>query len=364
MAGSKERRPVTDSTNLELLFPKASAYAIMQCLAKAPRAPYSAFAFTLGEANIEHHNQFCADKGINPGKWATVRRARDWDSSTKLTRARHEAHVDCPGIAAVDVDGSAPIRTLSFDLETFCTDLGNGATRFYDGNDPLAKILCISAVTFNYTDKVIEGRVLALGDASAVAGGEEQLPTSDGTAHFTTTWFLEEKAMIRAFFALIRAYDPDIVTGWNTLGSAKAFDWMFLYKRCKTLDVALLDALKTTGRWGETKFFIDERAVERARARPHRHARTHHARHDAVDEEEQDASRVQPQLRGRELWLRRKGRRVIQPDRQPLAHAQRARQAGCLLRAGQPAGVQAHAVQEPGPDRQVGGAVRHHRVPH
>jgi DNA polymerase zeta len=56
------------------------------------------------------------------------------------------------------------------------------------------------------------------------------------------------------------------VTGWNTLGSAKAFDWMFLYKRCHAL--GLLEALKNTGRWGHTKFCIDEKTggwSERAR---------------------------------------------------------------------------------------------------
>lgn len=268
LAGNKERTALTSAENLQLLFPNAPAEAIRRCLTDAPRAPYDTFAFTLAEANIEHHNQFCADRGVNPGRWVTVRDVKLWEPSCKLTKAQHELHVRVNDVKPADVDGSAPIRVLSFDLETFCTDLGNGATRFYDGNDPRAKILCISAVAFDYTSKQIAGRVFSLGNAA----GAEELRTSNGADAFTVEWFTTETEMIRAFIEHLKRYDPDIVTGWNTVGSAKAFDWMFLYKRCLVLDTgrpgSLLDALKSTGRWGQTKFHVDEKTglwSERAR---------------------------------------------------------------------------------------------------
>jgi DNA polymerase elongation subunit (family B) len=262
MAGSKERKPVTTSTNLRLLFPESSIGDVERCLKKLPRAPYSNFGFVLGEANIEHHNQFCADKDISPGKWIRVVGPSSWDVHQVLTRAQDELHVDPDAVTAVDVAGSAPIRTMAFDLETFCTDLGNGATKFYDGDHAQARILCISAVVFDYCNKEIEGRVFSVGNTR----GSELQPTTDGTAQCRIDWYLEERAMNEAFLQYIIEYDPDIITGWNTLGSVKAFDWMFLYKRCKTL--GLQGALAATSRWGGTKFFIDNDTgqwVERAR---------------------------------------------------------------------------------------------------
>jgi hypothetical protein len=151
---------------------------------------------------------------------------------------------------------------MAFDLETFCTDLGNGSTKFYDGDHAQARILCISAVVFDYCNKEIEGRVFSVGNTC----GSELQPTTDGTAQCRIDWYLGERAMIEAFLEYITEYDPDLITGWNTLGSAKAFDWMFLYKRCNTL--GLQGALAATSRWGSTKFFIDKDTgqwIERAR---------------------------------------------------------------------------------------------------
>lgn len=267
MAGNKTRKPVTTGDNLQLLFPDADPKSIDMCLTNARRASYASFGFTLAEANIEHHNQFCADAGINPGKWVSVAAKSTWAESTAFTSVKKEYHVEASGIAPTDREGSAPIRTLSFDLEVYCKDLGNGATKFYDGDDPQACILCVSSVRFDYADKRIEGCVFALGgDDTPPDVKTEQLRTSDGSAPISVTWCRSEEGVIVAFLRHLKAYDPDLVTGWNTLGSAKAFDWMYLYKRCVAL--GLLDALKSVGRWGRAKFFVDDKTglwSERAR---------------------------------------------------------------------------------------------------
>jgi hypothetical protein len=267
VAGAKDRKAMTTSRNLHMLFPGRNPEHVQQCLLKRSGAPYGAFGFTLGEANIEHHNQFCADAGVSPGKWVSVTAASTWDVRKSFTRANVELHVDARSVSPAAVDGSAPIRTLAFDLETYCTDLGNGATKFYNGDDPQARILCISAVVFNYTDKEIEGRVFAVGggdaeDATAAPRGRvvSWHPTTDNSAELRVEWFATESKMIVAFLAYIGEYDPDVVTGWNTMGSAKSFDWMFLFKRCRTL--RLMDALQSTGRWGSTKFHVDDKTGE------------------------------------------------------------------------------------------------------
>jgi DNA polymerase elongation subunit (family B) len=261
VAGSQTRKPVTTFNKLRRLFPDADTQAIEQCLKKAARAPYSRFGFTLAEANIEHHNQFCADKGINPGKWVRVAAKHAWFESIK------NYYVEVSGIEPTDSEGSAPIRTLAFDLEVHCKDLGHVATKFYDGDDPHACILCVSSVHFNYVDKRIEGCVFALGgDDTPPETPSEQHKTSDGSATIRVHWSRSEKDVILAFLRHLKEYDPDIVTGWNTLGNAKAFDWMYLYKRCVAL--GLLDALKSVGRWGRAKFFVDDNTglwSERAR---------------------------------------------------------------------------------------------------
>lgn len=253
-AGSKTRGAAFSRELLSSLFPGLQDH-ISSCFTKSKGAPYGNFAFTLGEANIEFHNQFCADKSINVGKWVEVLAVPGSVSTPGGVKSDFRMQVQANDVKPIEKDGISPIRTLAFDLEVYCTDLGHGATRFYDADEPEARIICISAVTFDNTAKALVSRVFSIGDASHA---REVFPVSGSpTETFEIYWHLSERALVLSFLKFISEYDPDILTGWNTIGSEKAFDWMYLIKRC--LILKLDKEFELIGRFGKVKYFIDEK---------------------------------------------------------------------------------------------------------
>jgi DNA polymerase elongation subunit (family B) len=152
----------------------------------------------------------------------------------------------------VEVARAAPVRVLAWDVETWCQPLGDGAMKFYDGDDPGAKLLCVSAVMFDYgiADST-ESLVFSLGDGPAA---ETQETATDGST-LTVRWFgVDERGLMRAFFNYVNASDPDVVTGWNTYN----FDWPWLAKRAEAL--GLLPDINLMARWGHVKFDFTEKA--------------------------------------------------------------------------------------------------------
>jgi DNA polymerase-2 len=46
--------------------------------------------------------------------------------------------------------------------------------------------------------------------------------------------FSNEKSLLKAFFHIVRQYDPDVFIGWNLIG----FDLKWLYRKCNALNIA------------------------------------------------------------------------------------------------------------------------------
>jgi len=206
--------------------------------------------FVLAEANIAYEHQVLDRLGLRPGAWVAVDSAaarKDWNS--KFATHAYEAQLGV-GLSHAAVDRAAPVRVLCWDLEVFCTPLGDGAMKFFDGDDPSARLLCVSMVTFEYG--------VAGGDRATVfclkpSSGEGELPAEAGDG-VRLEWFDTDRDLIVAFFAAARAYDPDVLTGWNTL----RFDWPWLWKRCEAL--GLRAAFGSLSRWDAARFDDSPRA--------------------------------------------------------------------------------------------------------
>jgi DNA polymerase elongation subunit (family B) len=263
-AGSAKAGPPLRSHVLERVWP-ARAEDLARAYRRADNVRRKGLTFTLAEANIEFHDQVMDELSLKPGCWCTpgpaLRNACSFDdhkadrvaTTLSLTaEARLDGAALRAALAPAEVSRAAPVRVLAWDLEVFCEPLGDGAMRFYDGDQEGAKLLCVSAVTYEYgVADSTKSVVFSLGEAPAA---ETQETATDGSA-LTVCWFgNDEHALFRAFFDYVRLKDPDVVTGWNTL----SFDWPWLWKRAEAL--GLLADLHVMARWGVAVFDASDKA--------------------------------------------------------------------------------------------------------
>lgn len=201
MAGSKDRAPSLRSHVLYRMFPqrRSDLEAIYGGRKGATR---KGIDLVLAEANIEFHDQVMDILGLKPGGWCALgsglvqvsRRDVGADRLGDVVSAnacfmapkslRGEALA--AALSPIEVARAAPVRVLAWDLEVFCEPLGDGAMKFYDGDDPGAKLLCVSAVTFDYgVADSTRSVVFSLGEAPAA---ETQEAATDGAA-LAVRWF-------------------------------------------------------------------------------------------------------------------------------------------------------------------------------
>ena len=255
LAGSATRRPPLSKNLLHRLFPKREKDVNDAFAQDDRRVNRRGMALTLAEANIDLHDQVMDTLSLKPGGWCSLD-ADEAFSRECAVDLEFEAHPVKRALAEalrpVDVGRAAPVRVLAWDLEVWCEPLGDGAMRFYDGDDPGAKLLCVSAVTFDYgSADSTKAVVFSLGDAPAATTQET---ATDGSA-LEVRWFgADERGLLRAFFGYVRACDPDVVTGWNTL----SFDWPWLWKR--TAALGMLPELHAMARWGAAVFDESDKA--------------------------------------------------------------------------------------------------------
>ena len=171
--------------------------------------------------------------GVRPGGWATVNpdpkvtaESQGADATLSYTCTRH-------GLVPVQVARAAPVRVMAWDIESYCEPVGNiGAMNFYNADHDKAKLLCVSAVTFEYGVEGSTKRVVfSLGEHSP----RETVAATDGSP-LDIVWFSDESELIRAFLRYIVECDTDVLTGWNTLDE-HGFDWPFLIGRCRRLSL-------------------------------------------------------------------------------------------------------------------------------
>jgi len=263
LAGSAKRRPPLPAALLKKIFPGRDR-DIDAAHAGAARVTRAGLELTLAEANIAFHDQVMDALNLKPGGWCRLDPALAPAAPRRGEAcAVDEAYVARPfvgnvaeALQPVEVARAAPVRVLAWDLEVWCVPLGDGAMRFFNGDDPGAKLLCVSAVTFDYgVAGSTKSVVFSLGDAVYSNGAPvsvTQETATDGSP-LEVRWFgADERGLMKAFFDYVRSVDPDVVTGWNTL----SFDWPWLWKRAAALGVSL-EALV---RWDSPVFDESDKA--------------------------------------------------------------------------------------------------------
>jgi len=258
--GGQWRRPPLSPHLLKLLFPGRDRDVDAAFDEKAARVTRAGMELVLAEANISLHDQVMDELNLKPGGWCAIDTTFAVPSSVKLgVDCMYQVSSDQPskGLAPADVSRAAPVRVLAWDLEVWCQPLGDGAMRFFDGDDPGARLLCVSAVSFGYGAPALCSVVFSLGNGATSHGAPlsvTQETATDGSP-VEVRWFgADERALLRAFFEHVRAADPDVLTGWNTL----SFDWPWLCKRAAALDMAA--EMSRAARWGKVVFDPSDKA--------------------------------------------------------------------------------------------------------
>ena len=256
-AGAAKRQPPFHINTLRRMFPGRDKDVHDAYADDGRRVNRRDLTFVLAEANIELHDQVMDGLGLKPGGWCALDEAlapRVHVGRECAVDAEFQAHPIQGALALAlkpaEVTRAAPVRVLAWDLEVWCEPLGDGAMKFYDGDDPGARLLCVSAVTFDYgVADSTRSVVFSLGESPAPATRET---ATDGST-LEVRWFgADERALMQAFFGHVRSTDPDVVTGWNTL----SFDWPWLCKRAAALRVPLAPL----ARWGVPAFDESDKA--------------------------------------------------------------------------------------------------------
>jgi DNA polymerase elongation subunit (family B) len=162
-------------------------------------------------------------------------------------------------VAAADVvamperTGLAPLKVISFDIETLTKDLGHGAVRFYDGDDEDGRCLCIAACSQVVGRPEVQRVVFAI-DPDANEPRDETVPAVSGDgATVRLRWLPDETRVLTEFSEHVRDSDADFVTGWNV----DRFDWGFLELAAKRLGIDR--EFWDIGRFGFPKAFYNSR---------------------------------------------------------------------------------------------------------
>lgn len=190
--------------------PRPFLKLVMQSARDAYAVRDACGAAELAEADIDFAAQACADLGIAPGAWAELGPAAQ---PAKMPGVRADACFRAPASALVarpDLTGNAPLRVLAFDIETLTRDLGNGAVKFYAGDDPEARCVCIAACDVAVGRPGSGRRTVFALDPDA----KEPRVATEGEVEIR--YLLDEAALLRAFAAHVRDRDPDFLSGWNT----------------------------------------------------------------------------------------------------------------------------------------------------
>ena len=177
--------------------------------------------FRPAEANVGYADQALAVMGITPGAWFQVDGVGHWKSRTPITTVKLELYAEASQLSPLDRIQMAPLRVLSFDIETYTRDLGFGHTAFFKGHEDGAKLISIACTMWTYGTGAEKTTVLALGDDNEAA--------CPGIR-----WFATEVGLLKAFAAFITAKDPDVVTGYNVFD----YDWEWLFARARALGIS------------------------------------------------------------------------------------------------------------------------------
>ena len=178
--------------------------------------------FKLYEANIEPFIRFCHIQNIKLSGWCEIEKYNIEDNS----RCQIDVSCNWKNIRPIDITNPAKIYILSFDIESY-SERGHQAQKniFPDPeleNDIITQI----GSTLHIYGTNIKAEYCFTVNSKKDKYVEEQ-------ENIVTIVCESEKELLQKWIKFIRKLDPDIITGYNI----NTFDWNYIYKRCKLLEI-------------------------------------------------------------------------------------------------------------------------------
>ena len=180
--------------------------------------------FKLYEANIEPFIRFCHIQNIKLSGWCEIEKYTNEDNS------RCQIDVSCKwkNIIPIDVTNPAKIYILSFDIEAY-SERGHKAQKniFPDPELESDIITQIGSTLHIYGTNVKAEYCFTVNSKQDKHVKEQE--------NIVTVVCETEKELLQKWIKFIRKLDPDIITGYNI----NNFDWDYIYKRCKYLEIEI-----------------------------------------------------------------------------------------------------------------------------
>lgn len=180
--------------------------------------------FKLYEANIEPFIRFCHIQNIKLSGWCEIENYINEDNS------RCQIDVSCKwkNINPIDITNPAKIYILSFDIESFSERGFNAQKNIFPDPELDNDIITQIGSTLH-----IYGTNVKAEYCFTINSKKDKFVEDQGD--IVTVVCESEKDLLQQWIKFIRKLDPDIITGYNI----NIFDWNYIYKRCKMLEIQL-----------------------------------------------------------------------------------------------------------------------------
>tara|TARA_E500000178_G_scaffold333751_1_gene369034 strand:+ start:2403 stop:5459 length:3057 start_codon:yes stop_codon:yes gene_type:complete len=180
--------------------------------------------FKLYEANIEPFIRFCHIQNIKTSGWVQINNYNNEDNS------RCQLDISCKwkNMAPLDLKSPAKFYILSYDIESYSERGYNAQKNIFPDPDLENDVITQIGNTLHIFGTNIKQEYCFTLNSPVDNYVEEQ-------QNIVTIVCDSEKDLIVRWFNWIKKIDPDYITGYNING----FDWNYIYKRCKLLDLDL-----------------------------------------------------------------------------------------------------------------------------
>ena len=169
------------------------------------------------EAKIPVVSRFMLNKRISGAGWVRVAAGKHMrvldERCQSYSQIELRAHAD--HVFGFNDMATVPLRAVTFDIET--KRVKGGIPQPHD-NDPVISIACVLETLPEHRR---EGLVMFV------------LDTCERMDGVTTYVFATEAELLVGFSAFLRAYDPDMLLGWNSIN----YDMFYLIRRAQTLGI-------------------------------------------------------------------------------------------------------------------------------
>jgi DNA polymerase elongation subunit (family B) len=204
--------------------------------------------FMLYEANIEPFIRFCHIQNVKLSGWCEI------ENYTKEDNSRCQIDISCKWKNVMPIDRTEPakIYILSYDIESY-SQRGFEAQKniFPDPELENDIVTQIGNTLHIYGTNIKQEYCFTINSPKDKYVKEQE--------NIVTIACETEKELIQKWIKFIRNIDPDIITGYNI----NNFDWEYIYKRCKLLDIEL-DLQYLTRLYDYPAKFVTERLVTNA----------------------------------------------------------------------------------------------------